>query len=160
MKTATILLAATGLLMLSGCSAITDFQAPDQKMEWNVAGVQTVTLAGNLGTLSIQFDDELPVDHEEEIYDLIGNEITLMVTNEDNGVGVSLTSAPVTAEPAAPGEYAVQVSTDNRTLTITFFNETTEGYALRPGGNYIALLHVAENDYFETGDFTPDIEVE
>ena len=158
MNTLTKILMVVAALLLGACSATTNFEAPDTKVD---IGAETadeliVTLAGNAATLDLVFANPLPdahVEQAEDVYDLIGNEATLQVMNS-NGVGTTLTQHPVETAPAAPGDYTVQISEDNTTVTITFYNESLEGYTLNPGGDYSALLHVAENDFFETDDIT------
>jgi hypothetical protein len=147
--------------LLSACSAITDFDDSSKKIDpgSELGDELTVTINGSLGLLDLEFKSTLPADDEDAVYDLIGSEIKLQVIDNQTNVGVDLTEKPVTDTPDAAGEYMVEISDDNKTVTITFYNQTVEGHALHPGGDYSALLHITANDFFTTGDNTFDIEV-
>ena len=141
---------------LTACSAITDFNNPETKINFadELGDELAVTITDTLGTVNLEFKTALPADNADAVYDMIGNEIILQIVDNESNVGVTLTEKPVSDTPAAAGEYMVNVSDDNTFVEITFYNKTVEGHALHPGGDYSALLHVTKNDFFETGDYT------
>jgi len=162
-NTMIVVLAACCLFVAFGCTAITSFDNPPvNKIDIGeeVGADVSVALDGDTGVVTLGFSSVLPVESADAIYALIGTEINLRVTNEENLVNVSLTDSPVEDTPSAPGEYQVVVADNNLDVTITFYNEASTGQMLRVDGNYMALLDVAENEWFETGAYSFDVTVE
>ncbi|MBN2804954.1 MAG: hypothetical protein JXR91_17795 [Deltaproteobacteria bacterium] len=160
-NTIKISIISLALFLSSACSLITDFTPPENKIdiESELSDTLQVTVDGDTGTLNLSFTSELPADSADAIYDLIGTDILLQVINNENNVGALLSDKPVNDTPDAAGEYQVNVSDNNKDVEIVFYNNSLEGYALSPGGDYSALLHISVNDYFETGDSTYKIQV-
>ncbi len=148
-------------ILISACSAITDFSEDSDKIDLDneLKDIISVTIDNSLGTIDLVFKSSLPENDADAIYDLIGHEIKLQVINNENNVGIDLTEKPSESAPKTAGEYTVTVSDDNKTATIIFYNETSGGYTLNPGGDYSALLHISENDFFETDDCTFEVNV-
>lgn len=153
-----------GLLtaIITGCTAITDFDKPAQKIDLAAEIGQTiaVTLNGETGTITMNFDSALPNEHAEEIYDMIGADITLTVTRALDSVGVTLTTKPVISTPTEPGQYSVSVSSDNKTVDIVFYNQSLEGGAFKAGELYRVVLEIRDNDFFKTAIFSADVVVQ
>lgn len=157
-------LAAVFALVTLSCTAITDFDEEPSKLmnihEEISDDTLLVELDGDLATVTINFHNPLPMDDEDEIYDLINDEVSLNIINNENNVGAALTTKPVTT-PNGPGEYMVDIADDSLSLEITFYNETIRGQTLVVGGDYRCLIEVdAPNDYFEQKSALRPVEVE
>ncbi|MBN2343568.1 MAG: hypothetical protein JXX29_14340 [Deltaproteobacteria bacterium] len=158
-----LLIALLVLGIAAGCTAMTDFDDPEKKLdvsdELSSEDIQ-VALTGDVGQVMMTFDNELPVDDRDAILAMIGEEIVIVVTSRETFVGVEITNQPVSDTPDAPGEYAVSIGSDNRTVTVTFYNEALGGQTVTSGTTYNVMVNVAENDYVETGVYSFEVTVD
>jgi hypothetical protein len=147
-----------------GCSLITDFDTAAGKfsLDANLDDTVTVTLSSaGTGTIAlVMLDEELPDADDATLLALIDEDmITLSVANDDTGTSVNLTDgARVEGTPTGAGEYALALSEDRMTLTITFYNDIA-GSSLVPGGAYTAAIQVLDNDHFNTENLTRTVTV-
>lgn len=149
-----ILMAVLATCWVLGCTAMTDFDEPVDKVDVSAELSQNnidVSLTGNTGVVQLQFSEDLPVEQQDEIFDLIGNEISISVTNTETNVGVEVTTQPSVGTPSAPGQYRVSVADDNRSVSVQFYNEALGGQTVQSGVSYAVIVTVLDNDYVETG---------
>ena len=156
MSRTSVLIAATALL-LSACTAITDFNMPSgglYDLNANIPTPVTVTLAGDgTGSLVLNLTEPLPTaasgSDEDLLLLLTDGTIELTVTNDTTLVAFALTSGTrVTTTPTAPGQYLLSLDATRANLTVQFYNETTDGSTLQVGQGYTATIDVLDNAYF------------
>lgn len=112
-----------------------------------------VTLSGNVGSVSVPFEEPVPDVSDADFQDEMDGVVFLTVRSvlsqaaAELGVGGPLSDAGGT--PAAPGEYTWQLNGARDTATLTFFNETPSGLTLKSANPYEARLSITDNDYVE-----------
>lgn len=112
----------------------------------------TVLLQAGVGVVDVPFDPSNPIPEvpRADLEDELSGAVSLVVTNPETGVTADLaTGELVTSTPSGPGEYTWAVSDDRTTARLTFFNETTRGFAMQSGDNLAAQLSIATNDYIQ-----------
>jgi len=146
-----------------GCSLITDFDTAAGKfsLDANLDDTVTVTLS-SAGTGSIaltMLDEELPDADDATLLGLIDDGTITLTVSDTTGTEKDLADGVrVEGTPAGEGEYALALSEDRMTLTITFYNDIA-GASLVPGGAYTAAIQVLENDHFNTENLTRAVTV-
>lgn len=108
----------------------------------------TVTLADELGSLSVPFIIPVDYDDEEDFRDALTSAVTLVVTSSTTGVTADLVSGILVDEaPDDEGEWNFVFVDGGSEADLTFFNRTTDDLTLKVDAPYEALLSIAENDY-------------
>ena len=151
-----VFIAAAMMLALTACTAITDFDMPDDglyDLQANIPATITVTLAGATGSLTLNLTDPLPTpasgSDEDLLVLLTDGTIALTVLNDDTDVSFDLTAGTrVYSNPSSAGQYALSLDETRAVLTIQFYNETTTGASLQSGDSCTATIDVLENQYF------------
>jgi len=148
MKRAAALL-FTGAVILSGCGD--DSADATAKAVIDEAALEEglmVTLSGNLATIDLPFSTAVPAATNDELEAELMDAVSLIVENEATGTTANLTSGSlVDTTPASAGQYTWALDTERDTLTITFYNETTNGLSLSAGTPYVAEFSVTSNEY-------------
>ncbi|MCU0660823.1 MAG: hypothetical protein MUC50_00685 [Myxococcota bacterium] len=120
----------------------------------------TLSVTGSLATVQLVRINDLPVEPRAELLELLGREISLIVTDLSSGTTANLLDGQrVDTPPAAPGQYRLSLVEDMSALMVVFYNETIAGSSLKVGGDYTAALTVSANDFFLPQSFTRQVEV-
>jgi hypothetical protein len=156
-RTSVVILAAA---LLTACSAITDFDMPNEtqlySLNENLPATVSVTLGTDgTGSLTLALTTPLPLADDATLLGLLGDgTFDISVQNNDTGVSFNLTDGTrVEAAPTDVGQYYLTLDEARTALTIQFYNETTTGASLHSGGVYTASFDVIANDYFATEAF-------
>jgi hypothetical protein len=116
------------------------------------AGV-VVTLRGDLGEVEVPFAVPVPASADTtdaETAQQVAGAVSLVVANRNSGVTADLADGTLVEEtPTAAGQWSFVLNEERDLATLTFFNESPLGDALRTSGEYDAYLSIAENDYVE-----------
>lgn len=154
-------IAIFALLLASGCTLITDFDAPGDKYSLyeNLPDTLGVTLStvSNTGSLTMPFTEALPEADDAELLALLEDTTVSLNVANDEAVSYNLTEGTrVDGTPASAGEYALTMSEDRMSIGVSFYNEHS-GTALHAGHTYTATIDVLDNDFFATESFAIDV---
>ncbi len=136
---------------LVGCGPVVDIDAIKAQVDLSVmkSGI-AVTLAGDLGTVTVPFATPLPEASDAELQTTLQRSVDLVVSSPRTGVSVRLADATLVAEtPRQAGEVTWKLSDDRAVATLTFFNVTPQGESLERGWDYSVALTIADNDFIE-----------
>lgn len=148
-RTPVQLLALTASLLLFGCPDDSTQGLDKGEIDRDaLSGGVDVTISSGIGTVSMPFSVAVP--NVDDFEDEIDGAISLVVSNDESGTTVDLTSGTaVSGSPSDPGEWSWDLNRDRDRGSFEFFNETVDGQALRSSDSYTATLSVSSNDYLE-----------
>lgn len=120
-----------------------------------------VTLDSNTGTVDVPMVIAVPEIEGVTIAEVMNSAVSFTVKNNVTGITVNLTEGDlVTGTPSAIGEWMWTIDDTRTLITVTFYNESSEG-VLGIGGDYSATLTVNHNYVLErVGTFAFDVTVE
>ncbi|RMG96356.1 MAG: hypothetical protein D6705_11460 [Deltaproteobacteria bacterium] len=115
-----------------------------------------VVLSGDLGTVDVPLERALPAGDAEQIAADFEGTVSLVVSSRETGSSADLAAGTlVSANPAAPGEYAWTIDEDRTTVTLEFYNQTPGGLTLKVGRTYDVQFAVQPNGWV---DIVPTME--
>ena len=150
----------SSLFLLSGCPD--DDAVACNKAVFNLGGSEdtegsagrlAAVVSGDTVSFQISYTCDFPSQYsDEEVVEELGGPAELTITNNTTGVTVSLASAiepSLDETPNAPGEWSIGLDSDEKTVTLTLFNELETGQTLKLGGDYTAVFSLGPNDAAE-----------
>ncbi len=117
------------------------------------AGV-LVSLSGNVGTVTVPFEDAVPDVSDSDFQDEMDGSVGLLVSSSASGssadIGAGTPLDDIGGTPSAAGEFTWVLNGARDEAILTFFNETPSGLTLKVTNAYTAQFSVASNDYVES----------